>query len=81
MALRCLVYIMKMNKPKTLREKVNPLAIKNIAPANGSKLLPGHRPDNHWCCYHENNIPKNESQWNEVRYSYKCYRGYYAWPK
>ena len=71
-----------MSKPKTTREKVNPLAIKQDAvPANGAKLLPGHRADNHWCCYHEDNIPKNEAEWNEVRYSYKCHRGYYAWPK
>lgn len=71
-----------MSKPKTIKEKVDPFSINNSKTmVESEKLNPGPRPDNAWCHYDKNNIPKNEEQWNEVRYSFNCYLGYYSWPK
>lgn len=72
---------MKITKRKSVREKVDPYAIKNFQGDSSEPLKPGPRADNSWCFYHENNVPKNESDWNEVRYTYSCYIGYYSWAK
>ncbi|XP_065205973.1 proteasome activator complex subunit 4-like isoform X2 [Planococcus citri] len=81
MAIKCVVCIMKITKRKAVREKVNPFAIKNSQGDSSVPTKPGPRPDNSWCLYHENNVPKNETEWNEARYTYSCYIGYYCWPK
>ena len=72
---------MKMSKRKTIKEKVNPYAIKNVQGDSSEPMKPGPRSDNSWCLFHENNVPKNETEWNEARYTYSCYIGYYCWPK
>lgn len=67
---------------KTVKEKVNPFGIQMSTSVSATKnSFPGPREDNAWCCYKRELVPVNETQWNEVRYTYKCYQGYYCWPK
>lgn len=81
-AIKCIVCIMKMSKPKSIKEKVDPFSIKkDESNTDCVKLKPGSRSDNAWCYYNQDNVPKNADQWNEVRYLFKCYMGYYTWPR
>lgn len=73
---------MKIHKRKAIKEKVDPYSIKRTVSGDAHEIVrPGPRADNAWCLYTENNIPKNETDWNEVRYTYACYVGYHSWPK
>lgn len=41
----------------------------------------GYREDNQWLLYKPENIPTNETEWNDQRYSNNAYIGYYRWPR
>lgn len=75
--------MLKLYKPASLKEKVDPKSIEYGKSVNDEykNSNPGPRPDNMWCQHEDGNVPRNEQQWNEVRYVYGCYLGYYSWPK
>ncbi len=81
LAIKCVVCIMKMFKTKAVTEEVDPFSISRLSADGPKNSFPGPRADNAWCFYNKENVPKSAEEWNEVRYSFRCHVGYYAWPK
>lgn len=76
-ALRIVNVIIKQQKRKHIKVKKDPFNGNTRPPI--MKLQPGLRDDNEWLQYESDKFPKNQAEWDEPRYIYKC-MGYFDWP-
>ncbi|CAH1108407.1 unnamed protein product [Psylliodes chrysocephalus] len=79
-SIKILVYILLQNKTKYKKVEIDPQQLSKTTVIL-SKITPGIRDDNKCLVYNSQNIPRNEKEWDELRYIHDQYTGYYAWPK
>lgn len=76
-AIKIVRYIFKQQKPKHVKIPIDLIQRTN---GNNELIKPGVRSDNRWLQYDLDTIPKNQSEWDEPRYSHKA-EGYFGFSK
>lgn len=76
-AVQIVRYVMKQQKREHIKIQIDPFQIAGVAKPNG-KLKPGIREDNRWLLYDIETVPKNQSQWDEPKFSHKN-EGFFGW--
>lgn len=79
LAIRCVIFILKQQKRKHVKDDVDPRAIAGGGDKD-SENGPGIRPDNLWVQYDGATKPMTADAWNEQRFVHEQYRGFYLWP-
>lgn len=79
-ALRVSIFISFQHKPRFKKISVSPKEFEGGETINGV-MRPGLRPDNKWLIFSKNDVPSNDSEWENTMFVHNQYYGYYCWPK
>lgn len=76
-AVQIVRFIMKQQKREHVKLSMDPYQIAGVPKPTG-KLKPGIRDDNRWLLYDLKTLPRNQSEWDEPKYSHKS-EGFFGW--